>query len=164
MSVESRLQEELRQTRPFRSIYQEGAVGLLRTADRVRSHFEHILSPHGITLQQYNVLRILKGAHPDSLPTMEIAVRMIECAPGITRLLDRLEGKKLIVRHRCSEDRRRVLCNVSNEALDLLDTLETPIDEADRAVLGCLAQCEAEELVRLLERVRAAHPDDADSG
>jgi DNA-binding MarR family transcriptional regulator len=155
MSSESQLQDEIRQTRPFRSFYQEGAVALLRTADQVRAHFEHVLNPHGITLQQYNVLRILRGVHPQSLPTMEIALRMIECAPGITRLLDRLEGKRLIVRHRCSEDRRRVLCNVSEGALSLLEQLDAPIAAADHQVLGCLSESEARELVRLLDRVRS---------
>ena len=157
MTEDSRLQEEIRQIRPFRSVFQEGAIGLLRTADQVRTHFERLLQPHGITLQQYNVLRILRGAHPEALPTMEIAVRMIECAPGITRLLDRLEKKELILRHRCAEDRRRVLCNVSEDALRLLEALDEPIAKADEEVLGCLGQAEAEELVRLLERVRLAH-------
>ena len=82
---------------------------------------------------------------------------MIECAPGITRLLDRLEKKELILRHRCAEDRRRVLCSVSENALRLLHSLDDPIAKADEEVLGCLAHAEAEELVRLLERVRSAH-------
>ena len=74
----SRLQQEIKQTRPFRSAGQEASIGLLRTADELRRYFSTILEPSGITTQQYNVLRILRGAGPEGLPTLEIAARMIE--------------------------------------------------------------------------------------
>jgi DNA-binding MarR family transcriptional regulator len=155
MPRSNQLRGEIRQRRPFRNVFQEGTIGLLRTADLVRSGFEHLFEPYGLTLQQYNVLRILRGSHPEALPTMEIAVRMIECAPGITRLLDRLETKGLVVRKRCPEDRRRVLCSITEPALDLLANLDAEVDRADREALGGLAESEVKELNALLDRVRA---------
>lgn len=154
MSRDSLLQEEIQQTRPFRSVHQEATVGLLRTADMVRERIERIVGPYGITLQQYNVLRILRGARPASLPTMTIAKRMIERAPGITRLLDRLAAKGLVDRARCGEDRRRVLCSISESGLEVLTELDEIVDRYHEEALGGLTEPEARKLVSLLDRIR----------
>ena len=106
----SRIQQEIKQSRPFHSKAQEASIGLMRTADLVRRAVSGIVEPYGITPQQYNVLRILRGAGERGLPTLEIAERMIESTPGITRLIDRLQAKKLVVRERCLTDRRQVQC------------------------------------------------------
>ncbi len=98
MTRKSRLQAEIRQTRPFASASEEASLALLRTSDRLARRIAAMVEPREITAQQYNVLRILRGSHPGRLPTLEIAERMIEQAPGITRLLDRLEAKGLVVR------------------------------------------------------------------
>ena len=94
----SRIQAEIKQKKPFRSRQQEAGLALLRTADVVRRRIARVIEPHGVTLQQYNVLRILGGAGKEGMPTLEIAGRMIERTPGITRLLDRLEAKRLVRR------------------------------------------------------------------
>ena len=154
MTEASRLREELKQTRPFRSPYHEAAIALLRTADVLRRRFEALFEPYGITTQQYNVLRILRGARPEPLPTMEIAERMIERTPGITRLVERLEEKGLVRRERSSEDRRCVLCAITEAGLDLLDELDDPVDLADREVVSMLDEEEAEELISYLGRIR----------
>ncbi len=132
-------------------------MGLLRTADVLRRYFASVYEPYGITAQQYNVLRILRGARPEPLPTMEIAQRMIERTPGITRLLDQLESRSLVARERCADDRRCVLCAVTPAGLDLLEELDRPVDEADDAVLAMLSGKEAERLTKLLDRVRGAY-------
>src|SRR4030095_9165523 len=106
MKEASPLQREIRQAKPFRSRGQQVVVALLRTADLVRRVVGRVLEPYDITPQQYNVLRILRGAGDRGLPTLEIGERMIEQTPGITRLLDRLEAKELVRRERCREDRR----------------------------------------------------------
>lgn len=155
MSETSQLREEIGQTRPFESLRQEATVGILRTADVVRRKLEGVFEPYGITGQQYNVLRILRGARPEALPTMEIAERMIEKTPGVTRLVDRLEEKGLARRERSSEDRRCVLCTVTEEGLDLLAELDEPVREADEAALAALEDDEVERLIELLDRVRA---------
>src|SRR3954466_7364516 len=95
--------QEIKQTRPFRTQREEASVALLRTADLLRRMIGTVVEPRGITAQQYNVLRILRGAGDDGLPTLDIAERMIEQTPGITRLMDRLEAKKLVVRKRCTK-------------------------------------------------------------
>ncbi len=108
--ADSPLRSEIKQNKPFRSPGEEAAVALMRTSDVLHRRLADVVEPHGITHQQYNVLRILRGSAPEPLPTLEIASRMIEQAPGITRLLDRLEAKSLVRRERCKEDRRQVHC------------------------------------------------------
>ncbi len=150
----SRLQREIKQSRPFRSVAQEAAIGLLRTTDVARRRIAAMLEPEAITPQQYNVLRILRGAGPDGIPTLEIASRMIELAPGITRLLDRLEAKKLVHRERCPEDRRQVTCRITAGGLALLARLDPIVEAADETILGALTQAQQRQLIRLLDRVR----------
>ena len=156
------LQRELKQRRPFESAAQEATLGLVRTADGIRRHFSRVVEPHGITVQQFNVLRILRGAAPEPLPTLEIAERMVEQTPGITRLLDRLEAKQLIARQRCPSDRRQVLCAITPVGLALLDTLEAPIRQAHQEVFGVLPVAAQRQLIRLLDRVRAGSLDELD--
>jgi DNA-binding MarR family transcriptional regulator len=153
----SAIQAEIRQGKPFRSRTQEGLVALVRTVDVLKRAVAQVVEPHGLTLQQYNVLRILRGAKGQDLPTLEIAERMIEQAPGITRLLDRLEAKGLVSRARCVHDRRQVLCQITPRGLKLLATLEGPMDRADEAALGMLRGRELDTLIALLDRIRAAH-------
>lgn len=152
------LQKEIQQQRPFRSPSQEAAIGLMRTTDRIRRTFSAVVEPFGITLQQYNVLRILRGAGDDALPTLELARRMIEATPGITRLLDRLETKGLVSRARCPQDRRQVLCRIAPAGLALLARLDEPMNHADEAALAGLGRADQERLIELLDRLRAGIP------
>jgi DNA-binding MarR family transcriptional regulator len=154
--VVSRIQLEIKQTRPFGSKAQEATIGLMRTADLVRRAVGDIVEPYGITPQQYNVLRILRGAGAGGLPTLEIAERMIEATPGITRLIDRLETKRLVSRERCDKDRRRVFCRITREGLALLKKLDAPIRDADALALGSLTSNELKKLVSLLDRARSS--------
>jgi len=149
-----RLQREIKQTRPFHSLAQEATLGLLRTVDLVRRRMAALIEPSGVTIQQYNVLRILRGAGPEGLPTLEIATRMIEQAPGITRLLDRLEAKKLCHRERCPTDRRQVTCRIIPGGLALLARLDTVVQQADAQMVAPLTPAEQRQLVRLLDKIR----------
>ena len=149
------LQREILQTRPFSSPAEEAALGLLRTSDLLRRFLADVALPHGITLQQYNVLRILRGAGPEGLPTLEIGARMIEAAPGITRLLGRLERKALVERHRCPKDARRVLCRIRRAGLKLLQELDRPMRRAIAAFFAPLRGDEARRLIRFLDDVRS---------
>ncbi len=133
-------------------------MGLLRTADVVRRFIGRMLEPFGVTAQQYNVLRILRGAGPEGLPTLAISERMIEEAPGITRLVDRLEAKELVRRKRCPGDRRQVLCFATPAALELLARIDTVMDDTDDRALGMLSDDDKTQLIRLLDTVRAGHP------
>lgn len=157
MKARSQLEQEIQQTRPFASTGQEALVGLLRTADVVRRQLSEVVEPKGITLQQYNVLRILRGAGAEGLPTLEISHRMVEQTPGITRLLDRLELKQLVQRERCPVDRRQVLCTITNSGLELLKGLDEPVSRADHNLLGMLSATQQRRLVQHLDAIRAAH-------
>jgi len=154
MSRESGIQRELKQTRPFSSKSQEAAVALMRTADLVRRHVSAIVEERGITTQQYNVLRILRGAGPNGLPTLEIAERMIEQTPGITRLIDRLEAKELVTRERCATDRRQVFCRIAAAGLELLTSLDAPLADGEKEALATLGKREVVQLLDLLDRAR----------
>lgn len=133
---------------------QEVATEVLRTADDLRRRVAAALAPHAITSQQYNVLRILRGAHPGSLPTLEVGARMIEKTPGITRLLDRLEELELVDRERGVEDRRLVECRITVGGLSLLAELDGPINEVNRNAIRALTPSERRSLVRLLGIMR----------
>ncbi|HEX2834054.1 MAG TPA: MarR family transcriptional regulator [Thermoanaerobaculia bacterium] len=148
------IQREIKQGRPFAAATQEATVAVLRTADLMRRSLAEVLDPFDITLQQYNVLRILRGAGADGLPTLEIAERMIEQTPGITRLIDRLELKRLVTRVRCETDRRQVFCHITEEGLQLLSKLERPIRDAEDQSLSTLSESELAQLIALLEKAR----------
>ncbi len=145
---------EIHQNRPFHSSRQEAVLGLFRTSDLLKRHFTRILEPCGVTFQQYNVLRILRGAGEDGLATLTIADRMIERTPGITRLLDRLEAKRLAARERSTTDRRRVFCRITAAGLELLAELDGPMDEADDSSLSMVSEEELDRLIDVLDRVR----------
>jgi DNA-binding MarR family transcriptional regulator len=150
----SGLQEEIAQRRPFHSVKAEVAVSVLRTAALIERHFAQVVAQSGITVQQYNVLRILRGAGEAGLPTLVIRDRMIHEAPGITRLLDKLEAAGLARRERTSPDRRQVFCYITPGGLSVLDALDVAMKEADDVAVGSLSEEEQRTLLRLLERVR----------
>jgi DNA-binding MarR family transcriptional regulator len=133
------------------SLHQDAVTSILRSANYLRRLSSPLFDQHGITPQQFNVLRILRGAGLGGLPTLDIAERMIEQTPGITRLLDRLERKRLVRRERPSENRRQVLCYITKRGLDLLQELDTPVRNQDIQAMQRLNESEIEELIRLLE-------------
>lgn len=149
----SAVQREIGQGRPFRSPSQEGAVALMRTADVLRRRFSEVLEPFGITFAQYNVLRILRGAR-QGLPTLEVSNRLIEQAPGITRMMDRLETKGWVRRTRSGDDRRQVMCHLTRKGEKLLARIDPVMDRADDAALAMLGRSDQQKLIRLLNAVR----------
>ena len=151
----SKLRDELKQTRPFSSSAHEAVVSILRTAALVQRRIAQVVEGSGMTIQQYNVLRILRGAAPVGLPTLAIRDRMIEEAAGITRLLDKLEQAGHVVRERSTPDRRQVLCQITPAGLRLLTQLDEPVDIANDQALAMLDDSEKRDLVELLGAVRA---------
>lgn len=148
---------EIKQGKPFRSLSMEAVLTLLRTADVIHRHFERVVLPRGVTIQQYNVLRILRGAGERGLPTLEIAKRMVEKAPGVTRLIDRMAAKGWVDRVRCTEDRRVVYCRITDAGLALVSQLDEPMAAADDAALSMLHERDQRQLIRLLDAIRAGH-------
>jgi DNA-binding MarR family transcriptional regulator len=156
--AKAKLDSAAKQKRLVHSRQQDAVVSILRTANYLRRCFSPVFDQHGITRQQYNVLRILRGTGLAGLPTLDIAERMIEQAPGITRLLDRLEGKKLVRRERPSDNRRQVLCYITKPGLDLLQELDIPVRNREKQALHRLDESEIEELIRLLALARGEQP------
>ena len=126
---------------------------LSRTADILSRGVADVLKAEELSANQYNVLRILRGA-PDGLPCGEIGNRMITRDPDITRLLDRLEKRDLIVRSRESKDRRMVMAKITREGLNMLARLDDPVREAHRRQLGHLGRERLRNLMSLLEIAR----------
>lgn len=149
------IREEIKQTRPFRDKSTEAELAILRTANVLRRRAEAVTMTEGVTLQQYNILRILRGAK-GPLPTMEIAARLVEQAPGITRLVNVLEERGLLRREAWAGDRRQVLCQISPSGLKLLERLDNRVNELDRTAMGSLTDQQLEQLVEMLDEIRAA--------
>jgi len=142
----------------------EAMLNLLLAADHVRQRFERICAPHGITQPQYNVLRILRGAHPDGHPRCEIIRRLIEHSPDVTRLVDRLERMGLVERTRGAEDRRLSLTRITQGGLDLLTKMEADV-AANEAWFASLLPCgESEALSQLCERIYGPDLERANEG
>lgn len=154
--IESRRREKNLSQPPARLAY----VTLLSTADKVRNSFETVCAPFDITSQQYNVLRILRGAEPEGLPTLTIAERMIERTPGITRMVDRLEAKGLVAREVRPHDRRCVYCRITKKGLSLLKLLDEPVEEFNSAAFHALSAAELKQLIALLVKTGEAHESD----
>jgi DNA-binding MarR family transcriptional regulator len=150
------LQQEIKKKQPFDCPEQEAALNLVRTQDHIFVEFTRLFNEHGISPQQYNVLRILRGAGGEGLPCLEIADRMITRMPDITRLVDRLEEAGLVVRSRCRQDRRMVFVKITPPALELLARLDKPVLDLHKRTLGHLTRAELAELNRLLVKARRA--------
>ena len=126
---------------------------ILRAADRLRRRYAPLLARHGVTLQQYNVLRILRGAGPAGLPTLTLVGRMIEQAPGITRLLARLVRKGWVRRRQGGDDRRVVICRITAAGRRLLQQLDVPVAAADRTAVAILPPRRRAQVVALLRPI-----------
>lgn len=150
----SSVAEEIQQSKPFRGPGQEAVVALLRTADELRHFLSERLAHEEVTLQQYNVLRILRGAGREGLPTLSIADRMVERQPGVTRLVDRLIEKGHVARRRGTRDRRQVLCALTPSGEALLTRLDPVVDAADDALEEILSGEDLRRLIGKLDDLR----------
>jgi DNA-binding MarR family transcriptional regulator len=146
--------EEIHQAKPFATIEEELLVSLLRTTDVLRDRFEQAVRPFNLSLTQYNVLRILRGAEPKGRTCGEIGERMIAREPDVTRLLVRMEKVGLIRRTRNSQDRRVVMTRITAAGLRLLDEMEPQVREIG-GLLKPLGERKIEKALRLLDAVRA---------
>ncbi len=153
-SRSSAVQSEIRQTKPFRSTAQEATIALLRTASIVNRALARVVEPYGLSLAQYNALRVIRGAGTGGIPTLSIRERMIEEGTTITRLLDKLEEAALIRRERSVPDRRQVLCFVTEGGRKLLDSLDPLVNTADEEAVESLSPLELERFIDLLDTVR----------
>ena len=153
----SRVQSEIKQRRPFRSRGQEATIALLLTASVVSRAVARVVEPSGLSLAQYNALRIIRGAGAGGIPTLAVRERMIEEGTTITRLLDKLEESKLIRRERAAPDRRQVICYATAAGRRLLDRLDPQVDASDAEAVAALDDAELERLITMLDAVRAGN-------
>lgn len=130
--MSSRLQAELKQTKPFPRRSSEALLSVLRTAALLEHQLNEALRPYGITELQYNVLRILRGAGPDGRCGREISERLVSKVPDVSRLLDRMEGLQLLRRERDPADRRHVTARITPRGLRVLEEATAALDEFER--------------------------------
>ena len=154
VTMARRLRTEIHQTKPFASLEEEAFLNLQRTGDALLHGLEAALKPVGLSPSQYNVLRILRGAEAEGLACREVAKRMVTRDPDITRLLDRLEARGLVIRARDREDRRVITVRITPEGLRLLQELEAPVAELPQLQLGHLDEAQLRTLIELLQMAR----------
>jgi DNA-binding MarR family transcriptional regulator len=150
------LRDEIKQTRPFKSLEQEALLSVERTASVLLHRLAETFKAHDITATQYNVLRILRGAGRAGLCRNDIRDRLVAQVPDVTRLIDRLEDAGLVERARASDDRRVVTTCITAKGLALLKGLDEPVAESHRRHLGHMNSTQLETLIDLLALARSA--------
>ncbi|HLT47917.1 MAG TPA: MarR family transcriptional regulator [Rubricoccaceae bacterium] len=148
------LAELIRQSR-FASPAQEAVLNVIATESWLAGEIADALAPYGVTPTQYNVLRILRGGHPEPYTCSMIAERLLDRTPDVTRLLCRLEREDLITRCRGAHDRRVVEVSITEKGLALLDRLDAPVQALMERITRHLSEDELRTLSRLLEALRA---------
>lgn len=155
------LQSEIKQKKPFSLREEELFLNIVRTADLLSRRGAELFKEHDLSPNQYNVLRILRGAGAEGLACGEVGERMVTRDPDITRLLDRLEKRDLVKRAREKGDRRVVTARITPAGLDLLKRLDEPLARCHKAQLGHLDPKQQETLIHLLEAAREKAAGDA---
>ena len=151
------IQAEIRQTTPLRPAA-AALLSILRTAAVIEHHLGEALKPHGLTLSQYNVLRILNGAEPTGLCGRDVGERMVAQVPDIPRLLERMEALKLIRRERDTEDRRQVNARITPAGRELLAQATPDLEQVEASRLRSIGPTDLETLTSLLAEVRQGNP------
>jgi DNA-binding MarR family transcriptional regulator len=141
----------------FDSVEQEVFLNLWRTYDRLRALEDELFGRHELTPQQYNVLRLLRAQHPQTLPTLALADHLVSRAPDITRMLDKLEKRGLIVRERPADNRRMVRIGITKAGLKLIAQLAQPLRQCHTRQLGHMAPNDLQCLAILLRAARRPH-------
>ena len=147
-----KIEEEIKQKK-FKDDYQKLVVNLLYTSNWMNAQFELLFKNSGITLQQYNVLRILRGQYPKPSSIKLIKERMLDRMSDASRIVDKLVLKKLVIRNQCPNDRRSVDVVISEDALNLLQTMDI-LDEKAKEILKSLSKTEIIVLNDLLDKLR----------
>ena len=150
----TKLQKELKQTKPFKSLEEEVMLNLARTAEYLATRGAEVFKREDLTATQYNVLRILRGAGAEGLSCSQIGERMVTKESDITRLLDRIENRGFITRARPASNRRVVIARISEGGLKILAALDEPVDEMNKKLVGHLGKENLKALNQLLEDIR----------
>ncbi len=146
------LEEEIKQSK-FRNVQQKAILNILFTSNWIQNKQKEFFEPFGITGQQYNILRILRGQHPNLISGAEIKSRMLDKNSDVSRLLDRLIGKNLVSKSQCPNDKRASDILITESGLSLLEKLDSSINNLDTK-LNSLSEEEANQLSTLLDKSR----------
>jgi DNA-binding MarR family transcriptional regulator len=146
------LKKRLRQSK-FENPYQETILSLMVASTALNEHIDKAVAEFGLSRQQYNILRILKGAKGDGYQCGDIANRMVDRAPDITRRIDALEKQGLVDRARSSEDRRVVITRITEKGLALLEKMSPAMEEFNTYLRARLTKQECQELTALCEKI-----------
>lgn len=157
MILRMRLEDEIGQ-RAFRSAYHKLGVNLLYSGSWMGGIIGNWLKPYGLTPQQYNVLRILRGCHPKPVSVAYVKARMLDKTSNVSRLVERLRTKHLVDRHECPSDRRSVDLSITDKGVDLLDDLDGS-ETNWLSALSTLDESDAARLNELLDRLRNSPED-----
>jgi DNA-binding MarR family transcriptional regulator len=152
--VSGKLAKEIKQTKPFALLEEEAVLNLGRTYEFLQQRVGDLLKDFQLTPTQYNMLRILRGAGSDGVTCSEATERMISPDPDITRLLDRMEARKLIHRERSQQDRRVVITRITTEGLGLVNQIDKPLAALLKKYLGRIGQERLATLIDTLELLR----------
>jgi DNA-binding MarR family transcriptional regulator len=149
-----RLAKEIQQTKPFAMVEEEALLNLVRTSEILQQRMSETLKLHRLTATQYNVLRILRGAGSEGVTCSQAGERMVTHDPDMTRLFDRLEARKFIERERSREDRRVVITRIARKGLDLVNSLDEPVNTKLKEQLGHVGKEKLRQLIDILEELR----------
>jgi DNA-binding MarR family transcriptional regulator len=129
-------------------------VSILYSSGQLSNILNSILKPFDISLQQFNVLRILRGQQNKPVSLTIVQERMISKMSNTTRLIDKLIKKKLVIKNINSTNRRKIDISITNEGLEILEYVDQLIDEAEKQIVNKLSEKEKEQLIRLLGKIR----------
>lgn len=129
-------------------------INIKFTANWLGQIHHNLLSPFGISLPQFNILRILKGSKGEMLNVSDVRSRMVEKSPNTTRLMDKLIDKKLIERVKCKEDRRIIYVRIIEDGMLLLETIEQNIQNMNDEMNKISAE-EAQTINTILDKIRS---------
>lgn len=152
------LRHQLKKKGPFDSLEQEAMLGILRTSDLLENRLARLLREHGLTPSQYNAMRIMRG-EGEPMPCLEVADRMIQVAPAITRVVDQLVARGLIEKQQSNEDRRVFLVGLTSAGKRLLRKIDAPLQALHQSLLGHVSQSDLKTLNKILETARAGISD-----
>lgn len=147
------LRQQLKKKGPFDSVEQEAMLGILRTSDLLENRLARLLRQYDLTPSQYNALRIMRG-EGQPMPCLEVAERMIQVAPAITRVVDQLVDRGLVAKQQSSEDRRVFLVQATAAGRRLLKKLDEPIQSLHQSLLGHVSKQDLKKLSAILETAR----------
>lgn len=152
------LRQQLKKKGPFDSLEQEAMLSILRTSDLLENRLARLLREYDLTPSQYNAMRIMRG-EGEPMPCLEVAQRMIQVAPAITRVVDQLVGRGLISKQQSREDRRVFLVELTASGTRLLKKLDEPIQSLHQSLLGHVSKSDLKMLNGILEIAREGITD-----